>query len=228
MAPRTRLLDESHRRTIRLAHELGDELRAARHVADLTQRHVARAIHSSQAEISRRERGRVPRIGLDRLVAHGAAVGMRLSVKLFPVGGAVRDAAQARYLAAFVARVGRPWRVLLEATLPIPGDLRAVDVLLTSPSGTVAVEVITRLSDLQAQLRAAQLKARDVGAQRLVIVVAATHANRRALADARPTLVAAFDLGARQVLADLSAGRVPPQDALILFDASAHSLAASA
>jgi transcriptional regulator with XRE-family HTH domain len=228
MPPRTRLLDESRLRTIRLAHELGDELRAARHVAGLTQRHVARAVHSSQSEVSRRERGRVPRIGIDRLVAHSAAIGMRVSVKLYPVGGAIRDAAQARHVAAFVARVGRPWRVTLEATLPIPGDLRAVDVLLRNASGTVAVEVVTRLSDLQAQVRASELKARDVGAQRLAIIVAATHANRRAVADARPALIATFDLDARRVLTDLSAGRLPSRDALILFDASMHVLAASA
>lgn len=217
MTIRTRLLDEARRRSIRLAHELGDELRAARHVAGLTQRNVARAIHSSQAEVSRRERGLLRGIGVDRLIAHAAAVGMRVSVKMWPVGGAIRDAAQARHVAAILARIGRPWTVLLEAPIPLAGDLRAVDVLLRSPAGSVAVEVITRLSDLQAQLRAAQLKARDIGATRLVIVVAGTHANRRAVADARGTLLATFDLDARQVLADLTAGRVPPRDALFLF-----------
>ena len=217
MPIRTRLLDEARRRSIRVAHDLGDELRAARHVAGLTQRDVARAIHSSQAEVSRRERGLRRGIGVDRLIAHAAAVGMRVSVKMWPVGGAIRDAAQARHVAALVARVGRVWKVLLEAPIPLAGDLRAVDVLLRSPAGSVAVEVITRLSDLQAQLRAAQLKARDIGATRLVIVVAGTHANRRAVADARGTLLATFDLDARHVLADLAAGRVPPRDALFLF-----------
>ena len=217
MTTRTRSLDEARRRSTRLAHELGDELRAARHVAGLTQRRVAAAIHSSQAEVSRRERGRVPGIGIDRLVAHGAALGMRASVKLWPVGGAIRDAAQARYVAAFVARIGRPWTVTLEAPMPIPGDLRAIDVRLRSADGTVAVEVITRLADLQAQLRAAQLKARDAQASRLVIVIAGTHANRRAVAGARPTIVQGYDLDARQVLLDLGAGRIPPRDALILF-----------
>jgi transcriptional regulator with XRE-family HTH domain len=217
MTTRTRSLDEARRRSIRLAHELGDELRAARHVAGLTQRRVAAAIHSSQAEVSRRERGRVPALGIDHLVAHGSALGMRVSVKLWPAGGAIRDAAQARYVAAFVARIGRPWTVTLEAPMPIPGDLRAIDVLLRSAHGRVAVEVVTRLADVQAQLRAAQLKARDAGASRLVIVVAGTHANRRAVAAARPTIVQAYDLDARQVLLDLRAGRIPPRDALIPF-----------
>ncbi len=55
---------------------------------------------------------------------------MKLSVKLWPIGGGVRDAAQARFVAAFVGRVGRQWRVTLEAPVPLPGDLRAVDVVL--------------------------------------------------------------------------------------------------
>lgn len=217
MTTRTRSLDEARRRTGRLAHELGDELRAARHVAGLTQRHVASAIGSSQAEISRRERGRVPGMGLDRLAMHAAALGLRTSVRLWPAGGAIRDAAQARYIAAFVARVGRAWRVLLEAPIPIAGDLRAIDVVLRSATGSVAVEVITRLSDLQAQVRAAQLKARDGGATRLVIVVAGTHANRRAVAESRAALLATFDIDARRVLTELADGRVPQRDAVIVF-----------
>ena len=114
---------------------------------------------------------------------------MKLVVKLYPLGGGIRDAAQARYIAAFVARVGRLWRVTLEAPVPLAGDLRAVDVLLASERARIAVEVITRLADLQAQVRAAQLKARDIGATRLILVIAGTHANRNALASARATLV---------------------------------------
>jgi transcriptional regulator with XRE-family HTH domain len=200
-----------------MANELGDELRAARYAAGLTQRRVASAIGSSQAEISRRERGRVPGIGLDRLATHAAAVDLRTSVKFWPAGGAIRDGAQARYVAAFVGRVGRAWKVTLEAPIPIAGDLRAIDITLSSPVGSVAVEVITRLADLQAQVRAAQLKARDARSTRLVIVVAATHANRRAVAEVRGALLTAFDLDPRHVLADLAAGRMPPRDALILF-----------
>lgn len=217
MTIRTRPIDEARRRSIRTAHELGDELRAARHVAGLTQRRVAALIRSSQPEVSRRERGHRASIRLDRLITHGAAVGMRVSVKLWPVGGAIRDVAQARYIAAFVARIGRPWTVTLEAPVPIAGDLRAIDVQLRSSQGTIAVEVITRLADLQAQLRAAQLKARDARVTRLVIVVAGTHANRTAVAASRATIVPAYDLDARQVLRDLAAGRIPHRDALILF-----------
>jgi hypothetical protein len=113
--------------------------------------------------------------------------------------------------------VGAAWRVVLEATIPLPGDLRAVDVLLEGPC-RICVEVITRLSDLQAQIRAAQLKQRDIGATRLIIVVAGTHGNRRVLDEARATLVASFDLDTRRTLATLAEGRDPGRDAIVVLD----------
>ena len=64
-------------------------------------------------------------------------------------------------------------------------------------------------------MRAAQLKARDIRATRLVIVVAGTHANREALRAVRSTLVNSFELDARRVLNELAAGRDPGRDAII-------------
>lgn len=151
------------------------------------------------------------------MAVHAAAVGLRLSVKLWPAGGGVRDAAQARYIAAFVARVGRLWNVVLEAPIPLPGDLRAVDVVLDRGHIRIAVEVMTRLADLQAQVRAAQIKARDVEATRLMLVVAGTHANRRSLAATRSTLVAAFDLDTRRLIVELAAGRDPGRDGILVL-----------
>lgn len=217
MASRTRAIDEGRRRWNRQKREIGDELRAGRHLRGVTQVAVGGAIGVSQSEISRRELGQARRLTGEALAVHAAAIGLRLSVKLWPVGGGIRDAAQARYVAALVARVGRPWRVTLEAAVPIAGDLRAADVLLAAGKLRIAVEVVTRLSDLQAQLRAAQLKARDLGVGRLVVVVAGTHANRRALAVAQPTIFESFDLDSRRVLAALSAGRDPGRDAIVVL-----------
>lgn len=195
--------------------DIGDELRTARHLLGATQKQVAAALEISQSDVSRRERGRAPRLTGQALARHAAAVGLKLSIKLWPVGGGVRDEAQARYIARFLSRVGAAWKIMLEAPIPKAGDLRAVDVLLIDGPARIAVEVITRLADLQAQLRAAQLKARDIGATRLVIVVAGTHANRAALRAVRPTLVSSFELDARLVLAELAAGRDPRRDAII-------------
>lgn len=219
MAPRNRHADVARRWWIRLATQIGDQLKAARHVRGLTLRELAAAIGSSASEVSRRELGRSPRLTGEKLAVHAAAVGLQLSINLWPVGGGIRDAAQARFIAAFLARVGRAWRVTLEAPIPIAGDLRAVDVLLVRAEVRVAVEVLTRLADLQAQIRAARLKARDINATRLVLVVAGTHGNRRAVEATRASLVEAFDLDTRRVMADLARGMDPGRDAIILITA---------
>jgi len=178
---------------------------------------LGRAIGVSRHRIGRVERGKAATPSLKYLSRHAALLGLRVSVKLYPIGGAIRDAAQAKYIEKFLARIGHSWRVSLEATLPMPGDLRAIDVLLDGVI-VIAVEVITKLADLQAQLRAAQLKQRDIGAARLVIVVAGTHANRSALADARAILGTSFDLDTRRILAVLADGKDPGRDAIVVLD----------
>jgi hypothetical protein len=214
---RTRTRDGARRAWGRRLAEIGDELRAARIMNDATQRQVGAAARASASEVCRRELGRSPRITAEHLALHAAAVGLRLSVKLYPIGGGVRDEAQARYVAAFVARVGRAWRVTLEAAMPIAGDLRAVDVFVTAGDVRIAVEVITRLGDVQSQIRAAQLKARDIGASRLILVIADTHANASVVRLLQPTLVPAFDLDTRRVMRELSYGRDPGRDAIVML-----------
>jgi transcriptional regulator with XRE-family HTH domain len=218
MPLRTRALDEARRTWHRTAPQIGDQLRAGRHVLGTTQRAIGRAIGVGQSEISRREHGQLRSVSTERLALHAAAVGLRLRVNLWPLGGGLRDEAQLRYISALVARIGKRWTVITEATIPISGDLRAVDILLTSGSIRVAIEVITRVTDVQAQLRGIQQKARDIRATRLVIVLAATRTNRSALAASRSALAASFDFDSRRVLAELAAGRDPGRDAIILFD----------
>ena len=217
MANRIRTLDAARRHWDRTAVELGDQLRVARYALGLTLKQVGEALGISDSEVSRRELGRSSRVSGQKLAIHAAAVGLRLSLKAWPIGGGIRDAAQARYIAMFVARIGRFWKVILEASIPIAGDLRAVDILLLNDAARIAVEVITRLADLQAQIRAAQLKARDIGATRLILVIAATGANRAALNAARGTLAEAFDLDTRRLMADLAAGRDPGRDGIVLL-----------
>ena len=101
--------------------------------------------------------------------------------------------------------------------MPRPGDLRAVDAVLTRPGRTLAVEAITRLADLQAQLRAAQLKSRDVGADRLVLLVNASTANRNALHAAAGLVRAALPSTTRRALSALASGADPGGDALVLL-----------
>lgn len=218
MAVRTRYLDTALRHWARTSTDIGNELRTGRHIRGITQRELGASIGVSASEVSRRELGTSMRLTGPKLATHAAAVGLRVSVKLWPAGGGVRDAAQARYVAAFLARVGRHWTVTVEAPIPVAGDLRAIDILMSNATARIAVEVITRLADLQAQVRAAQLKSRDIAATRLILVVAGTHANRNAIASARGGLVDAFDLDTRRILAELAGGRDPLRDGIVVLD----------
>ncbi|MGI8929213.1 MAG: helix-turn-helix domain-containing protein [Candidatus Limnocylindrales bacterium] len=218
MASRVRVVQEAMVRWARIWPEVAAELREARLALGLTQSQVASAIGTSRSRIGRIEQAKIRRASIEYLVRHGAVVGLRGSFKYYPVGGAIRDAAQARYIARFLERIGHAWQVKLEVPVPIPGDLRAVDVMLLGAGCRIAVEVITRLRDLQAQIRAAQLKQRDLGADRLIIVIAGTHANRAAMASGRTTLLATFELDTRRVLAALATGDDPGRDSFIVLD----------
>jgi transcriptional regulator with XRE-family HTH domain len=200
---------------IRLA--IGGEFRQARLALGATQEQIAAAIHVSRNRISRVESGKSVPLTVDHLVRHAAAVGLKPSLKLYPIGGGIRDVAQARYIERFVARVRARWRVKLDSPVPIVGDLRAVDIILIGVC-TIAVEVVTRLTDLQALLRSAQLKQRDIGAQRLIIVVAGTRANRKILADMRTMLGPTFDMDTQRVMSRLEQGDDPGRDAIVVIN----------
>jgi hypothetical protein len=90
-------------------------------------------------------------------------------------------------------------------------------MLLRNRGVTVGVEAFSRLRDVQAQVRAAQLKRRDAEVLRLVLLVAATHANRRALASAEALVRGDLRIGTRSALEALASGRDPGGDALVLL-----------
>lgn len=181
-----------------------------------TQAAVGALTGRSGPSVSRIERGRTARVSLDDLVVLGAAVGLRVRLAAYPDGPAVRDEAQVALLRRFRARIGPAWRWQLEVPMPIAGDRRAVDAVIFAEAGRCVVEAIVRVADLQAQLRAMRLKTRDVGIERLILVVADTHANRRILAGVADVAALAFPVGSRSALQSLRAGRVPPGDALIV------------
>jgi transcriptional regulator with XRE-family HTH domain len=217
MPNRIRRVDEAAIAGRRLQADLGVDLREARLAAGLRQIEVARAIDRSGARISRVERGRLRGLGIADLARHGAAVGLKLHARFYPAGGGLRDAAQLDLIRRVRARIGGRWSWTLEAPLNIPGDLRAFDTLLQGPAGTIAIEAITRLRDAQAQLRDAARKQRDGGVPRLVIVVAANHHNREALASAADVLATTFPLGTRATLAALSQGEDPGDNGIVLL-----------
>ena len=197
--------------------ELGGELRDARLKAGLLQRDVARALGCYTSSISRVEAGMGGSTRVDRLTRHAGAVGLTLRVKVYPDEGPLRDIGQLALLDRFRRRMGTAWRVRLEVPMPLDSDQRAWDMVLERDGLRVGVEAFTRLRDVQAQVRAAQLKRRESGVPRLVILLAASHANRRALADAWGVVGEAFPVGTRAALAALAAGQVPGDDCIVVM-----------
>jgi transcriptional regulator with XRE-family HTH domain len=195
--------------------DAASELRQARRRAGLTAQAVASVLGVSHPTVLRNERGYrgMPPILLAR---HAAVVGLRVRIKLYPEGEAVRDAGQVALIRRFRQEVGEHGKWAFEVPIPRSGDQRALDAVLTVAGGRVGLEFYTRLADVQAQLRAANLKKRDADLDRLVVVVQATRANRRALREAGTALVD-FPGSGRRLLATLAAGDVPATDGVILF-----------
>jgi transcriptional regulator with XRE-family HTH domain len=218
MANRQSARHDGRHQGARLLQVLGDELREARLRSGLTQSAVARSLGTTRRRIGLIERGRLPGVPLEDVARHGGAVGLKLHARFYPVGAPIRDQAQVALLTRFRSRVAAAaFQGRLEAPIPGDRDGRAWDLLLWNAETSVGVEAITRLRDVQAQIRAAQLKRQDAGVKRLVLLVAASRANRRALREADALIRSSFTAGARTALAALGHGTDPGGDALILL-----------
>jgi transcriptional regulator with XRE-family HTH domain len=197
--------------------EFGRELRVARITAGMTQHQVAEATRRSISSVSRVERGKGRAVSLPDLVRHGAAVALKVYIKTYPGGRRPLDAAQLALIGDFNARLHSSWTCKLEAVVPIDGDLRAADELIGIEGCSCSVEAITRLADLQKQTRSGRAKQRDLKADRLILLVRGSHANRRVLGEAGPIVDEMFPIGTRAALRALSEGRDPGGDCLVIL-----------
>jgi transcriptional regulator with XRE-family HTH domain len=94
MATRERLADRGTRTAMQLLVAVGAEIRNARLGAGLSQRAVAKSARVSQPVLSRIERAQARQASIETLARVLAVVGLRLSLKAYPDGDAVRDAPQ--------------------------------------------------------------------------------------------------------------------------------------
>lgn len=209
MPVRMRILDDARHQAIRARSRIGSEIRMARLAAGLRQADVAARVGHDRSWLSRVERGTGSGVSVDDLVVAGAAVGIRVWIAAYPDGRRLRDGPQLQLLRRFRVLVGDAWSWAYEVPVPVARDLRAADAVLRRHDLMVMVEAFTRLADAQAQLRAVALKARDMGAQRTVIVLSATHANRRAVAEAADVVRTDYPIPGRAMLWSLRAGDDP-------------------
>jgi transcriptional regulator with XRE-family HTH domain len=226
MPARERLIDVARMRARTIRVSIGGEIRSARTARDLSQRTLARATGIAQSRVSLIERGLLPSVDADELVILSVAVGLDLSVRAYPGGSPIRDAAHATLLSEFRAQLPPSvgWRA--EVPLPLRGDRRAWDAVADLGRLEVGIEAETRIRDVQELQRRIALKKRDAAIERVVLVVRGSRANRATLRAFGSQLGTTFPVSSEVALAALQVGRDPGGDAIVALDPPGRSRSA--
>ncbi len=193
------------------------ELKSARLQAGLSQRVLGGAAGFSPAEIGRIERAAAPWLTIEATCVLSAILGLSPSLRFYPQASPLRDRAHL----ALLERLRRElhpalaWRT--EVPLPVPGDGRAWDAVVSGRDWHLGVDAETKLHDVQAFERRLALKQRDSGGVAVILLVAATAGNRHALAAARSALRGLLPYDTREILSALRAGSPPPGSGIVLL-----------
>ena len=172
----------------------------------------------SGSQWSRLERGDATRPDILQVCCAARVLGLRASVKLYPVASPLRDAGQPRVFERLLAVVGAPLAVHREVGLPIAGDLRAWDAMITDGRSPCFADLETHVTDAQALERRLRLKQRDdPRATVALLVLARTAHHRQVLAEHREAFRDLLPLDGPKVLAALRAGRRPPASGIVLL-----------
>ena len=202
----------------RIGSSIASELRVARLAAGLSQAVAARGAGMSASQWGRVERGVLEQASTEQLCRAARALGLVVSVRLYPDGAPVRDAGHLALIERFEARLRPPLRLRREVALPIPGDRRAWDGVVDGDARPFFAEFETHLHDIQATDRRIELKLRDDprGAV-VVLVVTRSHHNRRVLAEHREALRSRLPLDGGAVLRAIGDGRCPAASGIVML-----------
>jgi transcriptional regulator with XRE-family HTH domain len=165
---------------------VGEEFRERRLQLDQSQKQIAEACQMSRVHYGRIENGGAARLTVVDVNRIAAVLGLRPSLRLYPVGTHVRDAGQVTRLLRFLAAVAPPLSYRLEVPLPsVEGRMeqRAWDAVMFGGGSQSAIELEMRLRDIQALIRRVELKRRDDPTESFLLLVADTRTNRRVLAE---------------------------------------------
>jgi transcriptional regulator with XRE-family HTH domain len=216
MGTRSGVIDRALRRIAEDDRRVRADIAAARRNSGLSQDSVGAACGITGSAEGRIESGATRTADIRTLAAMAAAVGLELRVRAYPAGDAIRDAGQARLLERLRARLRPALRWSTEVPLPIAGDLRAWDALIQCPGWRVGVEAETVLDDIQALERRLALKRRDGDVDHVILLVADTRRNRRALAGATANF-ADLPMRTREILVALRDRRDPGQSGIVIL-----------
>jgi transcriptional regulator with XRE-family HTH domain len=224
----------AERRTAELRRAIGQDLLASRMDQGISQQRLADAIGLDRGHIARVEAG-VAAASLDVLQRIATGLGGDLSLRFFPgTGSALRDRHQAAIVETLVARRAAGWRPALEVAVYRPARGVIDLVLARSDTGTVvAVEVHSQLRRLEQLIRWANLK-RDslpssdwwrisggtTEAVSAMLVLRATEANRRIVAEHAATFGAAYPAASADAFDSLTREAPWPGAALLWAEIS--------
>jgi transcriptional regulator with XRE-family HTH domain len=217
MTTKSRPADLGEARARASISRLVTDAKQARLGAGLSQASVARAMRISPSQYSRIERGFSPDLSIRTASRLCAVLGLDLSVRTFPTGDPIRDAAQIALLDRLRSRCHPSLRWATEVPMSIPGDRRAWDATVAAATWTAGVEAETVLADIQALDRRLALKERDGGKDRTLLVISDTRRKRSILRSAGDVLRVRFPVRSGIALAELARGTDPGGNALIVL-----------
>jgi transcriptional regulator with XRE-family HTH domain len=223
MGVQERTIDRGRRLGRDILVRVGSELRATRMDRGLTIDAVAMALGISNAQVSRIERALAPAVSLGVLVSFASIVGLDLVVKAYPGPSALRDTAQLNLLQGFCGLLHASIRWAVEVPLPISGDQRAWDGLISGTGWRYGVEVESLPRDAQALVRRLHLKERDGDVDGVMLVLPDTRRVRGFRNDGAAELVPAFPVAGPDALRRLAAGENPRGSAMILIPSGHRS-----
>jgi transcriptional regulator with XRE-family HTH domain len=195
----------------------GREIRDARLARDLSLRSVGTAVGLSESQVSRIGRGLVGGVSVIDLARLHAVVGLELSMRAYPKGDAIRDAASVALVRDFCGVLHPSIGWSTEVALPRPGDLRAWDVVLRGAGWRAGVEAETGPRDAQALVRRVLAKQRDGEVDLVILVLRATTQARRFLREAGEVVRSAFPVASGPALERLARGDSPGANALVIL-----------
>ncbi|HEX2704651.1 MAG TPA: helix-turn-helix transcriptional regulator [Candidatus Lustribacter sp.] len=193
------------------------ELRSARMDRGLGGADVARAAGISASQYSRIERGLTAGLTIEQASILLATVGLELSVRAYPGGQPLRDAAHVALIDRLRTRVHRSLRFRTEVPFPSPGDRRAWDVVIAGPNWRHGIEAETRPRDRQALERRLALKLLDGDVASLSLLLLDSRHNRDFVRANQDVLAERFPVPGRRTLELLGAGVNPSGNSVLLL-----------
>lgn len=216
MPSRERLADRGERIGAKRLRAVLDEIHDARVEAGVSQQRVATAVGISRSRYSRIERGLLREMGFVLLSRIASVLGLELGLRTFAAGPRLRDAGHIKLLRRLYDRLGGLWSWSYDVPFSNHDDPRAWDAVGRCHRVVVAFEGEVKLHDIQALIRREQIKKRDGGIDRLILVVSDTKGNRAILREAEQLLRAVFPVTSRVAIAALREGRDPGGDSMIV------------